>query len=117
MSKVVAAGVAIVVCVNAIPFISSSLHNSKKKGALSGLPAIPNIFASPIGGAIVDRFGADKCCVVYAALVMVGSALLSLALPLESVALLAAGQVIMGIGKGTLTTAQKVFLKLATDPG
>jgi len=34
-------------------------------GALSGLPAIPNIFASPIGGAIVDKFGADKCCVIY----------------------------------------------------
>lgn len=29
-------------------------------GALSGLPAIPNIFASPIGGAIVDRLGAGE---------------------------------------------------------
>lgn len=50
-------------------------------GALSGLPAIPNTFASPIGGAIVDKFGADKCCVIYAALVLLGSAFASLAVP------------------------------------
>jgi hypothetical protein len=32
-------------------------------------------------------------------------------------ALLASSQIIMGVGKGTLTTAQKVFLRLASHPG
>ena len=53
----------------------------------------------------------------FATCVAVGGALAAAALPFQSVACLALSQIVMGVGKGTLTTAQKVFLRLACAPG
>ena len=86
-------------------------------GPLAGLPAISSLVSGPLGGLLVDRWGPDKGCVAFAACVAVGGALAAAALPFESVACLALSQVVMGIGKGSLTTAQKVFLRLACAPG
>jgi hypothetical protein len=121
----------------------------KMYGALSGLPAIPNIVFGPIGGMLVDWIGAgmyvgahrwgksprfrrgdvspqsappqtqnphhntpqhntDKACVLYSVLVVLGSALSSIAVPLHSTKLLGVSQVLIGVGRGTLQTAQKV---------
>ena len=42
-------------------------------GAIYGLPSIPNIFASVIGGAVVDRISADRASLLFSFLVVVGS--------------------------------------------
>lgn len=45
---------------------------------------------------------------LYSILVLLGSALSSIAVPLHSTKLLGVSQVLIGVGRGTLQTAQKV---------
>lgn len=50
----------------------------------------------------------DHSALLLALVVVLGSLLTSLSAPLALSALLAAGQLTMGVGKGSLITAQKV---------
>jgi len=49
------------------------------------LPPFPfsNILAGPLGGALIDRMGADKGCVLFALVVVAGSVCATLSLPTE----------------------------------
>lgn len=49
-------------------------------------------------------------------MVVLGSVLTSFSAPFALPGLLAAGQLVMGIGKGSLITSQKVFLKKKAKP-
>lgn len=50
----------------------------------------------------------DKSALLYAIIVVLGSAFSSIAVPLKSTQLLGLSQILLGIGRGTLGTAQKV---------
>lgn len=54
-------------------------------GAIYGLPAIPNICASVLGGALVDSIGSDRSALLLALVVVLGSLLTSLSAPLAYV--------------------------------
>lgn len=43
-------------------------------GVVGGLPSLSSIFASLVGGAVVDSIGADRGCLLFAAVVLMGSA-------------------------------------------
>ena len=50
----------------------------------------------------------DKSALLYSIIVVLGSALSSIAVPLRSTHLLGLSQILLGVGRGTLGTAQKV---------
>ena len=43
-------------------------------GVVGGLPSLSSIFACPVGGAVVDAIGSDRGCLLFAAVVLLGSA-------------------------------------------
>ena len=54
--------------------LMSDMHLSKRLyGIINGLPSLSSIFACPVGGAVVDRIGSDRGCVLFAAIVLLGS--------------------------------------------
>ena len=59
----------------------------------------------------------DKSALLYSVVVVLGSALSSIAIPLKSTKLLGLSQVLLGVGKGTLCTAQKVCTVGIVDDG
>lgn len=43
-------------------------------GVVGGLPSLTSIFACPLGGGVVDAIGSDRGCLLFAAVVLLGSA-------------------------------------------
>ena len=54
-------------------------------GIVGGLPSLSSIFACPVGGAVVDAIGADRACLLFAVIVLLGSAFGSLGVSIRYV--------------------------------
>ncbi|TFJ87943.1 hypothetical protein NSK_001289 [Nannochloropsis salina CCMP1776] len=88
----------------------------KTYGVVSGLPSLSSIFACLVGGPVIDAIGADKACVLFTFIVLLGNSMATVSVSLRSLSLLMAGQVVLGVGEKPLGSGQLVFIRLACDP-
>ena len=88
--------------------LSQQLHFSDNQiGNLNGIYSLPNIFLVPVGGVLVDRFGARAVVLVCTAICLVGAVVTALG---EHFAVMALGRLLYGVGSETLAVAVLVAL-------
>jgi hypothetical protein len=55
----------------------------KTYGVVSGLPSLSSIFACLVGGPVIDAIGADKACVLFTFIVLLGNSMATVSVSLR----------------------------------
>ena len=88
--------------------LSRQLHFSDSQiGSLNGIYSLPNIFLVPIGGVLVDRYGARAVTFVCTAICLVGAVVTAVG---DHFGVMALGRLLYGIGSETLAVSVLVAL-------
>src|SRR5262249_53615856 len=88
--------------------LSQQLHFSDNQiGSLNGIYSLPNIFLVPVGGVLVDRYGARAVTFVCTAICLVGAVVTALG---DQFGVMALGRLLYGIGSETLAVSVLVAL-------
>jgi MFS family permease len=88
--------------------LSRQLHFSDNQiGILNGIYSSPNIFLVPIGGVLVDRYGARAVTFVCTVICLVGAVVTALG---DQFGVMALGRLLYGVGSETLAVSVLVAL-------
>jgi MFS family permease len=88
--------------------LSQQLHFSDNQiGSLNGIYSLPNIFLVPVGGVLVDRYGARAVTFVCTAICLVGAVVTAIG---DHFGVMALGRLLYGIGSETLAVSVLVAL-------
>jgi MFS family permease len=88
--------------------LTQQLHfNNNQIGTLNGIYSLPNIFLVPLGGVLVDRFGARAVIVACTVICLVGAVVTAFG---AQFAVMALGRLLYGVGSETLAVAVLVAL-------
>ena len=86
---------------------SSDFHMSRTTyGAVSTAVFVPTIALSVVFGRLVDTFGVRRCTLAFSCTVLIGSMLTSTSVAMGSVAMLACGRVVTGVGESNCPQSQ-----------